>query len=502
MTSMSVKNRVAMFEKPAENDGNTDEQSVPSVPARNLKTPSGNTPKGNNRSSWPWPTEDGIPAPQKNKDGNKRYSSPFLPSGSGPVILPQRSSSKSKPVTDSPFKVIENQDSAQKSSSFQKHAPSPRRNVGTKNWSVPKTNPNTNRVSPKPSLSVKEYSAAFGAGKVPDTKPNVESDENTVSTEENAPGAETAEMTKPNETISPEEMLEASLQEAQDAAQEENSTAGFSTASSVSNSELSNIANRALSMAAKHKQKAPQTTAPSPSPSTKVSRAGKLTQARRDGTPDSMSAAASRAPSPLRRGGRTMTNVSHQEARKALLQAAQRKREKVEAKLVTTAASEETDKKVDASSDNSARSAAAADRLALKAANVLALKNSAKLPISKPVQLPATPNANTAPEKSKTTETKRELEIYTAGSVVSVPSTDSASKRRMNHPALVSRASPRLSVQMERSFPSLEKNLERPPTKPGPSAAKPFSEELFSSLRHFSAARNDGGVSSGKFLRT
>jgi hypothetical protein len=234
--------------------------------------------------------------------------------------------------------------------------------------------------------------------------------------------------------------------------------------------------------------------------SSRLARVGKISQSQRRASASSPSAeittelpsagsiadtkVSSESTLPVVRGTRTVSKVSHQEARKALLQAAQKKKEQVESAKQTqhnAPPSEQgvflppgtTEKPKDLGEKN------AANRLAMKAASVLAIKNSSKLPVKDL----ASAKVDEAPDS---TDGNHECGASSNGSVVSISSDQ---KRRKNHPAFVARsASPRSF-----SLPSAETSVDKPKKVSSDSVAKqnekPFAEELFSSIRHFRETR-------------
>ena len=129
---------------------------------------------------------------------------------------------------------------------------------------------------------------------------------------------------------------------------------------------------------------------------------------------------------------RTVTNVSHQEARKALLHAAQKKKEKATAESQHQALA----------------------RLGSRASRVVALKNSTRAPVSKPetvqvveeqgVAYPeATEKTTIAPvqvDRQSRPAQRREQHFDDACSVVSTTSVDSKASRRSQHPAFAARS--------------------------------------------------------------
>jgi hypothetical protein len=184
---------------------------------------------------------------------------------------------------------------------------------------------------------------------------------------------------------------------------------------------------------------------------------------------------------------RTLTNVSHQEARRALLNAAQRKKEKA----VSTKKQAEVEVQVQAEKDDTKEGNQdlneVATRLGFKASRVLAMKNSTKAHANKSEThqdtsfvLNSEAGENKNVQKEQIDSKKEPFGLLTVGSV------DSIKSRRLNHPAFAARtASPKPSRQAQRPFPDNDGEM---PQKTEP--AKPFSEELFSSFRHFNASRN------------
>lgn len=518
MASTSVKNRVAMFE----HGGNKSEDDRgpispmghhsfkrPGTPSdksyQKSTTPTGNglrpatpngrsfnkpvtptgklfnraavneSPKGN-RASWPWPAEDDvIPAPKQEvalkKDGNRRYSSPYLSHSDKPVILPSpkanawSNTTKIQSVLDtSPLKHIQNQDA--KATSFLRKTPNSPGNVLQKKFDTGSVKP----VLPSPSRATSPFSQlskrdALDENKAPRTNDaasqrmkalQLAKSRNSIGSSTDAKVALNAPYANPEDDFSAE-----------------------SSHSSTTDNELTNIQDEAMpdtDRSVGTEESPSMLSVPGAKHTGRLSRAGKLSQAnRRAGTPESapdllVSRANGRSQSPMQvvRGTRTVSKVSHQEARKALLQAAQRKKEKADAlkeiKEKTESAKIEEQKMANDNASKSQRSAGdAADRLALKAANVLAIKNSSKILFGHSI--------NIKPDD----ESFRDAEGSVSGSVVSI---SSEQKRRMNHPAFAARHSPRLSSI----------GLEKPPSKQD-DTPKPFSEELFSSFRHFNELR-------------
>jgi hypothetical protein len=288
--------------------------------------------------------------------------------------------------------------------------------------------------------------------------------------------------------------LKVSLDAASVVMEEEKSNAGSSNASSrssLSNHELSSIAHRALTMAkSKVEQRSTTPDLAKPNAShgsglatpTRLSRANKLAQALRRGagsattvsvsertkTPETIDGSRGSGMSPQHparrsknddasdcgsatsehsrssiskvrpglvtavRRTRTVTSVSHQEARKALLIAAQKKKEK------STAESHDD----------------ALARLGSRASRVVALKNSTKVIVSKPetvqivkeqavVQPEAKEKTTIAPvqvDRQNRPVQQREQHFDDVCSVVSTASIDSKASRRSQHPAFAARS--------------------------------------------------------------
>jgi hypothetical protein len=346
--------------------------------------------------------------------------------------------------------------------------------------------------------------------------------------------------------------LNASLEAAKFVMEEEKSSAGSSTASSrssLSNNELGSIVNRALKLSKgnrttaskpspqpvflpstrplKGRPPAPATSAPTQHMGTEATKdidetsearivnrvhsKGKLTQALKRAAVRSQSQDTDHAATPdydtqsstqkarpalisAARRTRTVSNVSHQEARLALLNATQKKKEKDGLVKKKEPDSQQTKAET---RPNAPETNEVAVKLGLKASRIVAMKNSAKglANKSEPQDFGGQAAAskwdeaqNMEPHKERINFKKeRPYEISTASSVVSTQSFDSAKSRRINHPALVARASPKPGKQTERPFPS-DTASETGKTK----TVKPFSEELFSSFRHFNASRPSG----------
>jgi hypothetical protein len=463
--------------------GPTEERNV-------IPPPKKTQPSPRSKSSWESLTEDQnvIPSPKKAQEKARRISSPFLAENSSPVVLPHKASpvvlSQKSAVNSSPFKHIQNQDSksktlviASKRNSLEK---ADSREVA---WPIPKK-VQEKREAP-PDITQSSSNMTDDENRAP------ESQESATMVSE-SPRLRTKRALRLRRTKrAPSPMQTTGLQNSLDAAkvvlEEEKSSAGSSSAStrsSLSNNELTNIAIRALTMTTK-KGSTPSAPVvlpisvpvvlPTKSHSESFGRAG---------TPDSeeSSETPSRAQSPGQkarpssassvssvRKTRTVSNVSHQEARRALLTAAQKRREKTEA-----AKKQQTQEaiKVDPVEKETTQEwkEQAADRLGSKAARVLAMKNSTKAL-----------RAGSIDENDNI----KEFDIATVGSAVSTHSVDSTKSRRLNHPAFASRSSPKLANQMDRPF--LDFGGEKPPQKSG--STKPFSEELFSSFRHFNASK-------------
>jgi len=193
---------------------------------------------------------------------------------------------------------------------------------------------------------------------------------------------------------------------------------------------------------------------------------------------------------------RALSGISHQEARRALLTAAQKHKEKgkAEKRNETTEAVPSAAKKEQRTTDVSKKDHGRKDaneiaaRLGFKASRVLAMKNSGR-------------GSNRTSGKVSPPPIE-DYEILTSGSVVSALSVESTKSRRANHPAFAARAaSPRPGMNAEKSLgdpvfnhamlkpkKDLTKTLGNEKSK-ALSGKKPFSEELFSSFRHFNASR-------------
>jgi hypothetical protein len=317
--------------------------------------------------------------------------------------------------------------------------------------------------------------------------------------------------------------LKVSLDAASIVMEEEKSNAGSSNASSrssLSNHELSNIAHRALTLAkSKVEQRSsapPDSAKPSGSNSsglatpTRVSRASKLAQTLRRGaasttpvseptrTPETIdgprgfevsSQHTARHPknddvsdcssvhsehsrssiSKVRPGlvaavrrTRTVSNVSHQEARKALLNAAQKKKEKYTAE----------------SHDQ------ALLRLGSRASRVVALKKSTDVLVSKPEivevveEQEKTTIAPVQVDRQSRPVQRREQHFDDACSVVSNASVDSKASRRSQHPAFAARSPVASRGERTNSFSDNDREnrsvseLEYESSKPRPSSAE------------------------------
>jgi hypothetical protein len=522
MASLSVKDRVAMFSHGGEDDNGAMSPATPSFkrpstpnsqPFRRPTTPNGQglrpvtpngrsfnkaptptgksfnrtaaneSPKGN-RTFSPWPAEDdGIPAPKQGIQA-KRYSSSYLPQSDKPAILPSPKANSSGNVLKiqsmmnlTPLKHIHNQDAKGFSSSKKTPgSPAKRFDSGT---IKPVILPSASRAA-SPTLDENKAPRA-----------------NDMATQR----VKALQLAKSRNSVGSSidaKTLNSNLAKTRTAS---NSTEDDSSShSSETDNELSKIANDAMTLEKAELgrrslgsfsslptgRKSVDTDsigteessipAPGGKQGGRLSRVGKLSQAnRRAGTPESapdLLAAAtnsrSQSPLPAVRGTRTVSKVSHQEARKALLQAAQRQKEKADtAKHMKEKAPSVELEEQKLPAEHSTRSQnAAADRLALKAANVLAIKNSTKI-------LFGHQSINTKPED----ESHKDTEGSVSGSVVSL---SSEQKRRKNHPAFAARSSPKVSA---------------PSTKED-DTAKPFSEELFKSFRHFSDFRPEMKISS------
>ncbi len=502
------------------------------------------------RASWAWPAEESvIPVPQKehvsSNEDNRRYSSPFLSQSNAPVILPQKSpkpkplvhstpfilpqkspNSKSK-IESTPLKHIQNQDSngaslPRKTLSSPVHALQHRFEVDA---SKPVIMTQPRAQSPVTSLAKSSSIDENKAPRTNDTKPRNKALK--LAKTRNSTGSSLTKVSWPPSGTGLCKEKHSVSEDAVDQDRNNEESSMSSSNSSNTNNELSNIATKAdsmervessaYSMTSLKDLRPPASNAGDVTQSSqakistldaralaekqgnRVTRAGKLSQTpRRASTPESTSEysnevsmpdskASSESAVPAVRGTRTVSKVSHQEARKALLHAAQKKKEKADAERQVHEQGHEKQEMVSFKVEGekhpeSISSKNAAGRLALKAANVLAIKNSSKphfgdLTIFKP------------DEAHDATGSLKEFEGSTNGSVASGCSDQ---KRRKNHPAFAARgASPRtISQQVDSSLQisSMDTGIDKASTKPGGSA-KPFSEELFSSFRYFQETR-------------
>lgn len=602
MASMSVKNRVAMFE----HAGNKSDEDVtplsptgrsfkrPSTPSsqtfKKATTPTGKavkapvTPTGpsylrpttpntktfdrtnvsassprDKKTSWPWPAEESvIPAPSKEAlvtaEDSRRYSSPFnapviLPQkspkpkpsvNSTPFILPQKSPNGKPKVDSSPLKHIHNQDN--------NGASTPRKTANSPVQALQRKFESGTKKSFEPTTSkpfvLPQYRTQSSVATAPSKNPSMDENKAPIGSEPTNPRNKALKLAKSRNSLSANRAKASwssdsggtskdkhNSDENHDRNTDESSTS--SSQSSNTNNELSNIANKVSSSSnsdpdatsattrsqdglKEEARKSVDTKIPTfdaPVPTEKqigrLSRAGKLSQTqRRVNTPESTSELSHEAsiadsktslepPMPVVRGARTVSKVSHQEARQALLQAAQKKKEKADAarqlqlqvqqqiqQQIQMRMQQQTQyqqyqqqlipTKVDnKKAHDESPSKNAADRLALKAANVLAIKNSSKPLFGENNNVKFDGNYDTL-------ENHKDHELSTNASLVSGCSDQ---KRRKNHPAFAARsASPRPSWQQ--GDLSVDSHNDKSSAIPGGSV-KPFSEELFSSFRYF-----------------
>ena len=516
------------FSKPLASTGQSfNRPTTPSGKPLDWKTAHNESPKAN-RNSWPWPSEESvIPAPNRDlaPDSKRRYSSPFSPQSNTPVVLPQKSpkgrsslnSSPSPDVKTSPLKHIQN-----------------------------KEEPKSPLFTQKPDFTAqlqhsRQISAASGAIKTKELARSRESSPVTAlsksgSRDENRAPRVSDVVTHRNKALQlakTRNILASSTRKSplpthkksgeKSSAVEDVGNDDYSASSSHSSrmdKELSNINGRNVPEGRREITPLPSrnkslgslsslpgprksldsksvgteesltvVSAPGEKPFARVySRVGRLSQTqKRAGTLESaheieeadVPLQRSRSQSPMQalRGTRTVSKVSHQEARKALLQAAQRKKEKTDAtkqhqeQQLAVVQTEELNALDENAVVSHRTTSDAADRLALKAANVLAIKNSSKLLFGS-----ITTKADDPEELSRNS---RDAEGSVSGSVVSMSSAD---KRRSLHPAFAARSSPKVPIQVDRPQPDrIPAKLVTKEDKP----AKPFSEELFSSFRHF-----------------
>ena len=489
--SMSVKNRVAMFEggKDSEDPMSPKGPSIkrPSTP-NSFKRPSTptspafgqsflkatppskaktfnvrdvNSPTG--RSSWHMPAEGTvIPAPDmispsKTSD-NRRFSSSHLPSSTSPVVLTQKSPMSKSSVVNVPFVLP-------RSSS---------KNHTTSNPSPLKKS--VQSPAPKPVI------------------PTVPSENKVPKPSENATKNKALQLAKSRNSLNTKPS-KADFQRivCDDDALSRNSDPGLRRVDghSVPSTEKSRFTTNAMCA---------ETDSPSIATSSDVfasasfghlSRAGKLSQAqRRSTTPDPVR---SSSPMPAVRGAMTLSNVSHKEARKALLQAAQRKKEKADA--IKQDEKEKEEKQLNAvivkeehlPEDISKRSEGSiADRVATKAMNVLKMKNSVLFGDIR------------TKGSSDVTDNHRDTEGSCNGSIAST------SSKLKTHPAFAARAaSPRFSTQVSRSVHLMTGAAKTQAETKVDNSPKAFTDELFSNFRHFNDLRpeqRNAGASRGYFF--
>lgn len=475
MASMSVKNRVAMFETGKDDENpispkaswnrrssaptgkSFQRPTTPSSPAFGQSFLKPTTPGGNSkpfgkkdvnspkaRSSWPFPVEedDVIPAPNivtsSKTNDKRRFSSPrTTPVGSGPVILTQKSPMAKSSAQNTPF--ILPQKAMNSQSKFEKS---------------PLKKPVQISTMKPDFLSASPVSSENKAPKSNDT----------------ATRNKALHLAKSRNSLTSRAKIE-----------QRDDQHSFQM-----DAELNSINGCTLTSDERDAPSATDMTTTTGS-SSQLSRAGKLSQTlRRSSTlePDR-----SQSPMPAVRGSMTLSKVSHKEARKALLQAAQRKKEKADAIKEEEKSREEklatnkvplADQRIH--EDLSKRSeGSAADRLATKAKNVLKIKNSLLFGDVK------------TKDSYGLEETHRDTEGSCNGSVAS------SSYRLKTHPAFTARAaSPRVSAHIARSAHLMAGGAKTPKADGTPKA---FSEELFTSFRHFHEQRPDqkaGAPNKGK----
>jgi major membrane immunogen (membrane-anchored lipoprotein) len=490
--SMSVKNRVAMFEggKDSENPMSPKGPSIkrPSTPnsfkrpatptspafgqvflkavspskakpfnGKDLKSPTG-------RSSWHLPAEGSvIPAPDmilSSKTGdNRRFSS----SATTPVVLTQKSPMSKSSVVNVPFAFPRSSSKYQTTSNasplskrVQSAAPKPVMPLQL-NAALPVSSENRAPKSSESATKNKALQLAKSRNSL-NTKPSKGDVQSIVCDDDALSRNSDPELRIVNgHTMTSDEKSRFTTNMVYDASDSLSMAAGNDTYASGSFGQLS--------------------------------RAGKLSQAqRRSTTPDPV-----RSPSPLPavRGAMTLSNVSHKEARKALLQAAQRKKERTDAIKQEEKEKEKQVKDVTVTEepfaeDVSKRSEGSiADRVATKAMNVLKMKNSVLFGDIK------------TKGSSDVAENHRDTEGSCNGSVTST------SSRLKTHPAFAARAaSPRLSSQVARSLHLMTGAAKTYSETKVVDTPKAFTEELFSNIRHFNDLRPERtGANSGAFQR-
>eukprot|EP00934_Nitzschia_sp_Nitz4_P000421 Nitzschia sp. Nitz4//scaffold20_size174350//36484//44038//NITZ4_002087-RA/size174350-processed-gene-0.262-mRNA-1//1//CDS//3329541764//421//frame0 len=542
--SMSVRNRAAMFEPGKK------EETPPSPSNKFPRRTSGTGAQGGQRASWPWPTEENVipaPKPQDAKRGApRRISSPFLQPQTRPSNgLPPHVSPKAGggPVSNSPFKHLQNKAAGvssprfgsgsisspratppvpgfkkttspvvssplakppdennrpiTRSNSFGASVKSPKENT---NPSVGPSTPDKKETPVDAALSrpVILPSAAAGKKETPvdaalsrpvilpsaaagkkETPVDAASSRPVILPLDPRTRAMQLAKTKNNRAV---QESKTTIEISKPATDDEKSSDGSSDTSV--NKELSNIADQAMALA--HNESTVSNDVESrddcasvASVSTmRTSRSERLSQAlRKADTTDveNSSLAPSRSQSPLRlvRGSRTIGNVSHQQARKALLEAAQKKKERAleqpRPKEDSVQEKESIDKQAqEKAGTGKSTEGGAANRLAFKAANVLALKNTTKILAQGPT----------------TVEKNLSMPCSSSCSIMSSHSVDSVGKRRKDHPAFA-KMSPRFPVPPAEFGGSGKQGADNLATP------KPFSEELFSSFRHFKEYRPD-----------
>jgi hypothetical protein len=381
----------------------------------------GSSPRtGNSPSDWLGEEEESIPVPSvtrkyqytdKNRDINSEYSKP--------VILPSR-----KPIDVSPFKALQNKDvRSQHHVSSQLQSPvsgSPFKALQNKDHHFKTESPILNKHFIKLQNQTVDHVEVMKSRSKPDTqvldkKPFVDSEDRSLDrsinsdSENRVPDFDSGKTkssralrlmrAKQSGTVLPLPAVDPALKQSLNAAkvvmEEEKSSTGSSNAStrsSLSNKELSNIASRALRMA------------------------------------DSTGSV---------RGTRTLSKVSHQEARRAMLNAAVKRKGKDEERIV----------------DDENEDLDVTERLGAMAKRAVAMKKSSKSP------------GNEA--------ATRNLEI------ASSTSNDSNKSRRLEHPAFAARVPPNLKAKT--------------------AATKLSSADILTSFRQFNAARSNPVKPKGMF---
>jgi len=559
--SMSVKNRVAIFESGKEDDEGASNRRSSTPNSFKRPTPAPSPPFGqsllkpvtpkktrsfnvkdldsrNGRTSLSWPAEEaGIPAPDKKTytkaTENRRFSSSHLPPSPGPVIIPKSPMTKSS-VVNTAFSSPQNawkMPSPRDESTFKKSSwsPAPKpvlpsqpvvpsqlnsvSNVSSENKAPRGSEQATKNKALQLAKSRNSLTSYAKPNDVPKTDDDTRDDDvssildpelssinrhmSTMDVRSQSPmppvrgsvTLTTASLTQRLRSLTPEPVRS---QSPMLAARGNVIVSSVNLAQSVrsptpepvlSSSPMQDVrANLTLSYANLVQQRAP--------------------------TPDNLR---TQSPLPAVRGNMTVSHVSHKEARKALLQAAQRKKDKAdlvkeEEKKINAIKAEE-EKKINAmklaekrakaelarkvseqqpvTEDLSKRSeGSAADRMANRAINVLKMKNSLLFGDIR------------TKESTDAAECHRDGEGSCNGSIAST------SSRLKKHPAFAARSpSPRVSTQVARSV-QLMASVAKKPLETKEEGPKGFSRELFSSIRHLPELRVEpkkSAPSPGKF---